>query len=130
MAFMDRISEFGQTFAQKSGEFYESGKISVNIKKKEKDIKTAKQKIGEIIYSMYEVGTEFDEEITELCLKIDKLAAEIEDLRLEKDSIGVDTSDIEVEDAEDIAEAAAEEAADAAEEIAEEISDEISSITE
>lgn len=102
MAFFDKLSDLGQSVAQKSGEIYESSKITVNIKKKEKDIRSMKQKIGEIIYNMYETGSAFDENIMECCGKIDEIRDEIEKLEIEKESIGIGDYDIEVVDAEDV----------------------------
>lgn len=102
MAFLDKLSDIGQSVAQKSGEIYESSKITVNIKKKEKDIRTVKKNIGEIIYNMYKEGSEFNDDIMELCAKIDDITVEIENLEIDKESIGIKDYDIEVVDAEDV----------------------------
>ena len=42
MAFLDKLSDIGKSVAQKSGEIAESSKLMMNIKKKEKDIRTLK----------------------------------------------------------------------------------------
>ena len=39
MAFLDKLSDIGKSVAQKSGELVETGKISMDIKKKETKFK-------------------------------------------------------------------------------------------
>lgn len=99
MAFLDKLSDIGKSVAQKSGELAESSKLIMNIKKKEKEIRTSKFEIGKYVYQQYKNGHIFDEKIQTLCEDIDKTYAEIADLEAERESVGIDDIDIEVVEA-------------------------------
>lgn len=99
MAFLDKLSDIGKTVAQKSGEIAESSKLMMNIKKKEKDIRTLKFEIGKYAYQQYKNGQIFDEKIQSLCSDIDAAYKEIADLEAERESVGADDIDIEVVEA-------------------------------
>lgn len=99
MAFLDKLSDIGKSVAQKSGEIAESSKLIMNIKKKEKDIRTLKFEIGKYVYQQYKNGHVFDEKVQSLCADIDAAYAEIADLEAERDSVGIDDMDIEVVEA-------------------------------
>jgi len=99
MAFLDKLSDFGKQVAQKSGELAESGKLSMNIKKKEKDIRLSQAAIGKYIYEQYKSGQAFDEKIAGICASIDADYAEIARLEAEKEKIGVDDLEVEVVEA-------------------------------
>ncbi|MDD7408378.1 MAG: hypothetical protein SOV71_07630 [Anaerovoracaceae bacterium] len=93
------VGEISKSIAQKIGEFTESSKISMNIRKKEKEIRTTKFNIGKLVYEQYKNGHEFDESIVELCKAIDTEYAEISKLETEKESVGIDDLGVEVVDA-------------------------------
>ncbi|MCI8284858.1 MAG: hypothetical protein HFE90_06275 [Firmicutes bacterium] len=99
MAFLDKLSDIGKSVAQKSGEIAESSKLTMNIKKKERDIKTVKFEIGTYIYQQYKNGVDFDEKITAFCKNIDELYREISQLEIEKESVGIDDLEVEVVEA-------------------------------
>jgi hypothetical protein len=99
MAFLDKLSDIGKSVAQKSGEIAESSKLAMNIKKKERDIKTIKFQIGKYVYEQYKNGQPVDEKITEFCNTIDAAYEEITALEAERESIGADDLDVEVVDA-------------------------------
>lgn len=104
MDILNRITDIGtelrHSVAQKSGEFVESSKIAVNIKKKEKDIRLSKIEIGTLIYEMYKNGEELNLDLLALCKDIDERYTEIASLELERDSMGLEDLDVEVVDAE------------------------------
>ena len=104
MAILDRITDFGQSLgqsvAQKSGEFVETSKITMNIRKKEKDIRSLKMEIGTLVYEMYKNGQVFDETIQDRCAEIDEGYAYIEEQEQERESVGLEDLNVEVVDAE------------------------------
>ena len=100
MAFLDKLSDIGKSVAQKSGEIAESSKLMMNIKKKEKDIRTLKFEIGKYVYQQYKNGQVFDEKIESLCSDIDAAYTDIANLEAERESVGIDDHDIEVVEAE------------------------------
>ncbi|MGI6206081.1 MAG: hypothetical protein ACOYJI_05615 [Anaerovoracaceae bacterium] len=93
------VGEIGKSIAQKIGEFTESSKISMNIRKKEKDIRSSKFNIGKLVYEQYKNGHEFDESIIEICKHIDSEYSDIQKLETEKESVGIDDLGVEVVDA-------------------------------
>ena len=98
--FLDKLSDIGKSVAQKSGEIAESSKLMMNIKKKEKDIRTLKFEIGKYVYQQYKNGHVFDEKIESLCSDIDAAYTDIANLEAERESVGIDDHDIEVVEAE------------------------------
>ena len=100
MAVLDKLSDIGKSVAQKSGEIAESSKLMMNIKKKEKDIRTLKFEIGKYVYQQYKNGHVFDEKIESLCSDIDAAYTDIANLEAERESVGIDDHDIEVVEAE------------------------------
>lgn len=109
MDFFDKLTDLGQSLGQsvakKSGELVESSKISMSIRNKEKEIRSAKLEIGDRVYEFYKNGVEFDPEIAAKCGTIDDLYEEITDLEAEKESLGLDDLNVEVVDA-DVSETA------------------------
>ncbi len=99
MALLDKLSGIGKTVAQKSGELAESGKLTMSIKKKEKEIRTAQAEIGKYIYEQYKSGQTFDEKITGLCNGIDDAYTEIARIEAEKEKVGLDDLEVEVVEA-------------------------------
>ncbi len=90
---MDKIKEKTQTFKEVASETFVktvnaaeraavSAKAKFKITSKEMDIKNEYKEIGKIVYSAYKEDIEADnEKIAEKCALIDKLNAEIEDLK-------------------------------------------------
>lgn len=90
---MDKIKEKTQTFKEVASETFVktvnaaeraavAAKIKFKITSKEMDIKNEYKEIGKIVYSAYTDDIEADnEKIAEKCVHIDKLNAEIEDLK-------------------------------------------------
>ena len=100
MAFLDKLSDIGKSVAQKSGELVETGKISMDIKKKEREAKTLKFELGKYIYQQFKSGQEIDDKVRTICSEIDVVYAEIASLEKEKDAVGAaNVDDIEVVDA-------------------------------
>lgn len=97
MAFLEKLSGLGKTVAKKSGEVVETGKLSMDIKKKERDAQTLKFELGKYIYQQFKSGQDIDEKVKTICSEIDLLYAEIASLEKEKDAVGAD--DIEVVEA-------------------------------
>lgn len=50
MAFLDKLSDIGKSVAQKSGELVETGKISMDTRRKKEMQKTLKFELGKYIY--------------------------------------------------------------------------------
>lgn len=100
MEIMDKLRDVSRSVAAKSGEFAESGKLTLNIRKKEREIRTLELEIGKQVYEAYKNGHIFDEKIAEKCLKIDTVCTEIDRLEAEKEKLGLDDLDVEVVDAE------------------------------
>lgn len=94
------VGKFGKSIAQKVGEFTESSKISANIRRKEKEIRSGKFNIGKLVYEQYKNGSPFDESIVEICKQIDSAYSDISKLETEKESVGIDDLEVEVVDAE------------------------------
>jgi predicted RNA-binding protein with RPS1 domain len=99
MAILDKLSDIGKSVAQKSGEIAESSKLTMSIKKKEKEIKSLKFEIGKYIYQQYKNSQEYDEKIQQFCADIDAAYEEISNLESERESVGIDDLDIEVVEA-------------------------------
>lgn len=94
-----KSGELGKSVAQKSGEIAESGKLSMNIKKKEKEIRTIKFEIGKYVYQAYKNGQAFDEMIQSYCEAIDASYEEIAEYEAERDIIGTENVTVEVVEA-------------------------------
>lgn len=106
MAFLDKLSDLGKSMAQKSGEFVETSKISMDIKKKERDAKTLKFELGKYIYQQFKSGQEIDDKVKAICSEIDVVYAEIAALEKEKENVGADDEieviEADVSDADDV----------------------------
>ena len=63
MALLDKLTDLGKSVAQKSGEIAESSKLSMSIKKKEKEIRLFQLEIGKYVYEQYKNEQAFDEKI-------------------------------------------------------------------
>lgn len=100
MDILGKLSDFGKNVAQKSGELAEASKLTVNIKSKEREIKSLKLEIGDYIYNKFAEGAEFDDEVAAFCKDIDVARAEIAKLKEQKEAIGLSDEDIEVVEAE------------------------------
>ena len=87
MEIMDKLRDVSRSVAAKSGEFAESGKLTLNIRKKEREIRTLELEIGKQVYEAYKNGHIFDEKIAEKCLKIDTVCTEIDRLEAEKEKL-------------------------------------------
>ncbi len=98
MAFLDRLSDIGKSVAQKSGEFVETGKITMEIKKKERDAKALKFELGKYIYQQFKSGHEIDDKVKAICSEIDTVYADIASLEREKEMVGSGEDDIKVVD--------------------------------
>lgn len=96
MAIFETISDLGKTVAQKSSDFAESGKLTINIKKKEHDIKAVYSQIGQYVFEQHLNGAVYDEVITSLCNEIDAALTEIDNFKADRESIGVNHLDVEV----------------------------------
>lgn len=99
MALLDKLTDLGKSVAQKSGEIAESSKLSMSIKKKEKEIRLFQLEIGKYVYEQYKNEQAFDEKIMGICGRIDAAYEEIVKLEEERQSIGLGDLDIEVVDA-------------------------------
>ena len=102
MALLDKLTDLGKSVAQKSGEIAESSKLSMSIKKKEKEIRLFQLEIGKYVYEQYKNEQAFDEKIIGICASIDGAYEEIVKLEEERQSIGLGDLDIEVVDAEPV----------------------------
>lgn len=96
MDILSTISDFGKTVAQKSSDFAESSKLTMNIKKKEHDIKAIYAQIGQYVFDQHANGAVYDENITAMCNQIDEAFAEIDNFKADKESIGINNIDVEV----------------------------------
>lgn len=81
MAFLDKVKELAVSAAQTTGEKLEVAKISVDIKNEENKVRDILGKIGEKVYADYEAGTVPNEEIVDLCKKIDGMMSVIDELK-------------------------------------------------
>ena len=100
MEIMDKLRDVRRSVAVKSGELAESSKLTLNIKKKEREIRAFELEIGRLVYEAYKNGHTFEEEIAVECQKIDSANTEISRLQTEKEKLGLDDLDVEVVDAE------------------------------
>ena len=100
MEIMDKIRDVRRSVAVKSGEFAESGKLTYNIKKKEREIRAIQLEIGKLVYEAYKKGHSFEEEIANECKKMDDRYTEITRLEAEKDKLGLEDIEVEVVDTE------------------------------
>ena len=98
MAFMEKIRDVSRSVAARSGELAESSKLTITIKKKERDIKSLERKIGSMVYDAYKKGHTFGDELSAECQKIDEAYTEITRLEEEKGKVGLDDLSIEVVD--------------------------------
>ena len=98
MAFMEKIRDVSRSVAARSGELAESSKLTITIKKKERDIKSLERKIGSMVYDAYKKGHTFDDELSVECQKIDDAYTAITRLEEEKSKVGLDDLSIEVVD--------------------------------
>jgi len=94
-----KSGELGKSVAQKSGEIAESGKLSMNIKKKEKEIRNIKFEIGKYVYQAYKNGQVFDDMVQAYCEAIDAAYSEIAEYEAERDIIGTEHVSVEVVEA-------------------------------
>ncbi|MCR4601220.1 MAG: hypothetical protein K5767_05705, partial [Clostridia bacterium] len=94
MDILGKLSDFGKNVAQKSGEFAEASKLTMNIKSKEREIKALKLEIGDYIYNKYAEGASFDDEVAAYCKDIDVAREEIARLREQKEAIGLSDEEI------------------------------------
>lgn len=99
MAILDKVKEVGNQVARKSGEMVETGKLSYNISKKEKEIRSSEFRIGTLVYNQYKEGQTFSDDIVDLCRQIDEEYIEKARLENEKEAVGLDDVDVEVVDA-------------------------------
>ncbi len=97
---MDKLKEIRRSIAMKSGELAESSKLTLNIRKKEKEIRALELQIGMTVYEAYKKGHSFDQEIADGCRSIDEAFSEIARLQNEREKLGLDALDVEVVDAE------------------------------
>lgn len=117
---MDKIKEKTQTFKEVASETFVktvnaaeraavSAKVKFKITSKEMDIKNEYKEIGKIVYSAYKDDIEADnEKIAEKCVCIDKLNAEIEDLKASVADNTAETDEPTVVSVSEIADDAAE----------------------
>ena len=91
-----KSGEIGKSVAQKTGEIAESSKLAMDIKKKEKDIRTLQFEIGKYVYQQYKNDQSFDEKIMAFCNDIDSAYEEIEGMENERQTIGAEDADVEV----------------------------------
>ena len=66
---MDKLREIRRSLALKSGELAESSKLSLSIKKKEKEIRNLELEIGKLVYERMESLGYFDEVFDELAIR-------------------------------------------------------------
>jgi SMC interacting uncharacterized protein involved in chromosome segregation len=97
---MDKLREIRRSLASKSGELAESSKLTLNIRKKEKEIRNLELAIGKLVYEAYKKGHAFNEEVAERCRRVDEAFSELRRLENEKEKLGLDDLDVEVVDAE------------------------------
>lgn len=97
---MDKLREIRRSLALKSGELAESSKLSLSIKKKEKEIRNLELEIGKLVYEAYKKGHTFDGEVADKCRDVDDAFSELRRLENEKEKLGLDNLDVEVVDAE------------------------------
>lgn len=98
MDIMDKLKDVGRSVAVKSGELAESSKLTINIKKKEREIRSLEQVIGKMVYDAYKKGHTFEEDLSEECRKIDAAYADITRMEEEKEKVGLEDLEVEVVD--------------------------------
>ncbi len=96
MAILDTMSDLGKTVAQKSSDIAELGKLTLNIKKKEHEIKNIHSQIGQYVFEQYLKGDVFDDVISTYCAEINTALQEINNFKEDKENIGVNHLDVEV----------------------------------
>ena len=98
MDIMDKLRDVGRSVAVKSGELAESSKLTINIKKKEREIRSLEQIIGKLVYDAYKKGHTFDDDLSAECRKIDAAYADITRMEEEKEKVGLEDLEVEVVD--------------------------------
>lgn len=94
MGFIDKINDISQkvgdgvvdtyrVIADKSGKMFEGAKLKMSISDKEDEVKEIYSSIGKMVYDNYKNGEEVNKEISKECKKIDKMNAEIAEMKKE-----------------------------------------------
>ncbi len=94
MGFMDKISDLSQkvgdgvvdtykVIADKSGKMFEGAKLKMAISDKEDEANAMYIDIGKSLYASYKKGEEVDKNLAKECKKIDKINAEIAEMKKE-----------------------------------------------
>ena len=81
MGFKDKLSKTLNTAANKSTELAGKAKPKVDISSKKSSITTNYKEIGKLIYTGRNNEEDVTEEVEALCLEIDNLKNEIEELK-------------------------------------------------
>jgi len=90
MTFLDKITDLGKQAAQRTGEAVESGKLTLKIKEKEKEILKIQTEIGKHVCETAQAGVEYDDAIKALISQVAAAEIEIDELTASKEGIGDD----------------------------------------
>ncbi len=83
MAFFDSLGKIAKTAADKTGDLVETGRLSAKISSQNSNIEKVKSKIGDYVWSQFEAGIQFDEQINALCAEIKGYTSIIDETKAE-----------------------------------------------
>lgn len=92
MAFFDKLNKLVKDTGDKANELMEIGKLNGKISTEKSAIATIKEQMGEYVWSKYQEGAAFDEQLSEYCASIQasleaiaELQAQIDELKAPKE---------------------------------------------
>ena len=78
---VDGAEKYSKLAVDKTSLMIDKAKLSLAVNDAEKKIKDIMAEIGEFVYAEYASGAEFSEELESKCVQIEKLKAEIAELK-------------------------------------------------
>ena len=92
MAFFDKLNKLVKDTGDKANELLEIGKLNAKISTERSAISTIKEQMGEYVWSKYQEGAAFDEQLSEYCASIQasleaiaEIQAQIEEIKAPKE---------------------------------------------
>ena len=87
MAFFDKLNKLVKDTGDKANELLEIGKLNAKISTEKSAISTIKEQMGEYVWSKYQEGAAFDEQLSEYCASIQASLEAIAELQSQIDEL-------------------------------------------
>lgn len=87
MAFFDKLNKLVKDTGDKANELLEIGKLNAKISTEKSAISTIKEQMGEYVWSKYQEGAAFDEQLSEYCASIQASLEAIAELQSQIDAL-------------------------------------------